>query len=57
MTKTIGVIYIEYINGEKEERVFDDFFIAMREQTNLLLNKKWLKNVKVLQVKPKEIEE
>jgi len=47
-----GYIHIEYSNGRKEVKEYDDYFAALREQGKMLKNKKAMKNVVSLSVKP-----
>lgn len=51
-----GYIHIEYINGKKETKEFDNYFVALRRQGEMLKNKKVMKNINSLIVNNKNKE-
>ena len=49
-----GKILIEYLDGTKEEQIFDDYFIALKEQGKMIKEKRLMRIIKTLQVKAVE---
>jgi hypothetical protein len=45
-----GILYIEYLNGKVEEKQYDDYFVALTEQSKILKNKKKLENIMICKV-------
>ena len=49
-----GKILIEYLDGTKEEQIFDDYFMALKEQGKMMKDKRIMRIIKILQVKAVE---
>jgi hypothetical protein len=46
-----GFIHIEYLDGKTEVKEYNDYFVALDKQRQMLKNKKTMENIKSLSVK------